>query len=249
MPYAAVNGLKMYYEVHGDGPPLLLLHGGTGSIPATWIPYFEPRFRVIAMEQMGHGRTVDAMDRSFHYHRRLALRRPVRTESGKIAPMHVSHAMDKLVALSRYEAATTATRLGLPEPAECPDARRRAGARGTRAGRARDDAGRGSSRTMSNANAPRERDGNEDLLTELPTLALTRATDVVARWGGAEFCVVGPVPGMAPLELERRVRDMVALHLPVEPTCGRSGSAPGERCWRRGTRGRWTRCSARPTRS
>ena len=68
MPYAAVNGLKMYYEVHGDGPPLLLLHGGTGSIPATWIPYFEPRFRVVAMEQMGHGRTADAMDRPFHYH-------------------------------------------------------------------------------------------------------------------------------------------------------------------------------------
>ena len=68
MPYAAVNELKMYYEVHGDGPPLLLLHGGTGSIPATWIPYFEPRFRVIAMEQMGHGRTADAMGRSFHYH-------------------------------------------------------------------------------------------------------------------------------------------------------------------------------------
>ena len=40
---------------------------------------------------------------------------------------------------------------------------------------------------------------------------------MVARWSGAEFCVVGPVPGMAPLELERRVRDMVALHLPVEP--------------------------------
>ena len=28
MAYAAVNGLDMYYEVHGDGPPLLLLHGG-----------------------------------------------------------------------------------------------------------------------------------------------------------------------------------------------------------------------------
>jgi pimeloyl-ACP methyl ester carboxylesterase len=68
MPYAAVNGLKMYYEVHGDGPPLLLLHGGTGSIPETWIPFFSPRFRVVAMEQMGHGRTADAMDRPFHYH-------------------------------------------------------------------------------------------------------------------------------------------------------------------------------------
>jgi len=31
---------------------------------------------------------------------------------------------------------------------------------------------------------------------------VTRATDVVARRGGAEFCVVGPVPGMAPLELD-----------------------------------------------
>lgn len=67
MPYAAVNGLKMYYEVHGDGLPLLLLHGGTGSIPETWIPYFSPRFRVVATEFMGHGRTADAMGRSFHY--------------------------------------------------------------------------------------------------------------------------------------------------------------------------------------
>ena len=68
MPYAAVNGLKVYYEVHGFGPPLLLLHGGTGSIPEAWIPYFTPRFRVVAAEFMGHGRTADAMDRLFHYH-------------------------------------------------------------------------------------------------------------------------------------------------------------------------------------
>jgi diguanylate cyclase (GGDEF)-like protein len=39
----------------------------------------------------------------------------------------------------------------------------------------------------------------------------TRGTDVVARWGGDEFCVVGPGPGMSPLELERRVRDGVVL--------------------------------------
>ena len=68
MPYLAVNGLDMYYEVHGDGPPLLLLHGGSGSIPNTWIPFFTPRYRVIAPEQMGHGRTGDLVDRPFHYH-------------------------------------------------------------------------------------------------------------------------------------------------------------------------------------
>ena len=68
MPYAAINGLNMYYETHGEGPPLLLLHGGSGPIPEKWIPFFSPRFRVIAMEQMGHGRTADLADRPFHYH-------------------------------------------------------------------------------------------------------------------------------------------------------------------------------------
>jgi pimeloyl-ACP methyl ester carboxylesterase len=67
LPYAAVNGLNMYYEVHAEGPPLLLLHGGSGSIPEKWIPYFSPPFQVIAPEQMGHGRTADVMDRPFHY--------------------------------------------------------------------------------------------------------------------------------------------------------------------------------------
>jgi len=68
MSYVAVNGLNMYYEVHGDGSPLLLPHGGGGSIPEKWIPFFAPHFRVIAPEQMGHGRTADVLDRSFHYH-------------------------------------------------------------------------------------------------------------------------------------------------------------------------------------
>jgi pimeloyl-ACP methyl ester carboxylesterase len=69
MAYAAVNGLKMYYEVHGDGPPLLLLHGGTSSIEdfTLAIPFFATQFRVIAIKQMGHGRTGDRMDRPFHY--------------------------------------------------------------------------------------------------------------------------------------------------------------------------------------
>ena len=68
MAYAAVNGLCMYYEIHGDGPPLLLLHGGSGSISEKWIPSFTSHFQVVAPEQMGHGRTADLVDRPFHYH-------------------------------------------------------------------------------------------------------------------------------------------------------------------------------------
>lgn len=44
---------------------------------------------------------------------------------------------------------------------------------------------------------------------------ITRGTDIVARWGGDEFCVVGPGPGMSPMELERRLRERVLLSPPV----------------------------------
>lgn len=88
MPYAAVNGLNMYYEVHGTGPPLLLLHGGNGSIPEKWIPFFTTQFQVTAMEQMGHGRTADVVDRPFHYHDMaedtVELMRQLRIESAAI---------------------------------------------------------------------------------------------------------------------------------------------------------------------
>jgi len=55
----AVNGLNYYYEVHGRGEPLLLLHGGLGSIdmfrPA--LPVLAKNRRVIAVDLHGHGRT------------------------------------------------------------------------------------------------------------------------------------------------------------------------------------------------
>ena len=68
--YASVHGLKMYYEIHGQGRPLLLLHGGLGAIPL-WpeaIACFSKDYRVIAPEQMGHGRTADDPSRVMDYH-------------------------------------------------------------------------------------------------------------------------------------------------------------------------------------
>jgi pimeloyl-ACP methyl ester carboxylesterase len=70
MPCAAVNGLKMNYEIYSDGPPLLPLHGSTSSIEdfTLAIPFFAAKFRLIAIKQMGHRRAGDLMDRPFHYH-------------------------------------------------------------------------------------------------------------------------------------------------------------------------------------
>ncbi len=55
--YATVNGLKMYYEVHGKGKPLVLLHGAFGW--ATVYPTLAKGRQVIAVELQGHGHTAD----------------------------------------------------------------------------------------------------------------------------------------------------------------------------------------------
>jgi pimeloyl-ACP methyl ester carboxylesterase len=55
--YAEVNGLRMYYEVHGTGRPLVLLHGAFGL--ATVYPALAKDRQVIAVELRGHGHTGD----------------------------------------------------------------------------------------------------------------------------------------------------------------------------------------------
>ncbi len=55
--YASVNGLKMYYEIHGTGRPLVLLHGAFGV--ATVFPTLAKDRQVIAVELQGHGHTAD----------------------------------------------------------------------------------------------------------------------------------------------------------------------------------------------
>lgn len=62
--HAPVDGINMYYEVHGrrDGVPLILLHGGGSTIEVTFsrvLPVFASSRRVIAVEEQGHGRTTD----------------------------------------------------------------------------------------------------------------------------------------------------------------------------------------------
>jgi pimeloyl-ACP methyl ester carboxylesterase len=59
--YATVNGLRMYYELHGEGKPLLLLHGGFMTIEALepLLSALAQTRQVIAVELEGHGRTVD----------------------------------------------------------------------------------------------------------------------------------------------------------------------------------------------
>jgi pimeloyl-ACP methyl ester carboxylesterase len=72
--YAPVNGLRMYYEIHGaanDGAvPLVLLHGGGDTIDTCFgalLPKLAETRQVIAFEQQGFGRTADIADRPFTF--------------------------------------------------------------------------------------------------------------------------------------------------------------------------------------
>lgn len=58
--YAATNGIKTYYEVYGEGMPLVLLHGAYMTIGLNWsqlIPELSKNRKVIAIELQGHGHT------------------------------------------------------------------------------------------------------------------------------------------------------------------------------------------------
>ena len=71
-----VNGLEMYYEIHGEGQPLVLLHGAFSAIGTSFgqlLPGLAEGRTVVAFELQGHGRTAD-IDRPLSYEA-MSLRR------------------------------------------------------------------------------------------------------------------------------------------------------------------------------
>ena len=57
--FVQANGINIHYEEYGSGIPLILLHGGTGTIEE-WeplIPSFEQNFHIYALDSRGHGKT------------------------------------------------------------------------------------------------------------------------------------------------------------------------------------------------
>src|SRR4029079_5071917 len=59
--YAPVNGIKVYYEIYGEGKPIILLHGAFYTIDMNWgelIPELSKTRKIIAIEMQGHGHTA-----------------------------------------------------------------------------------------------------------------------------------------------------------------------------------------------
>jgi pimeloyl-ACP methyl ester carboxylesterase len=69
MPYAEVNDVRLYYEEHGAGDPLVLLTSAVGAVgaePFSWaglLPAFAARYRSIEVEHRGHGRSTNPAGR------------------------------------------------------------------------------------------------------------------------------------------------------------------------------------------
>ena len=59
--YAEVNGINLYYEIHGSGGPLILIHGGlmSGETFGPVLPLLAEHHKVVAVDLQGHGRTAD----------------------------------------------------------------------------------------------------------------------------------------------------------------------------------------------
>jgi 3-oxoadipate enol-lactonase len=64
MPSARINGIELYYEAHGDGPALVLAHGGGGNHLSWWqqVPEFSKHYRCVTFDHRGFGFSHDLND-------------------------------------------------------------------------------------------------------------------------------------------------------------------------------------------
>jgi len=64
MPKAQVNGIELYYEMHGDGPAVVFAHGAGGNHMSWWqqVPVFARQYRCITFDHRGFGQSLDSPD-------------------------------------------------------------------------------------------------------------------------------------------------------------------------------------------
>lgn len=109
--YATVNGLRMYYELHGDaGTPLVLIHGGGSTIGTNFgriLPMLARSRRVIAVEMQAHGHTAD-IDRPFTFAQ----------DADDVAALLDSLRVSKADVLGFSNGGTTALQFGIRHPAK-----------------------------------------------------------------------------------------------------------------------------------
>jgi pimeloyl-ACP methyl ester carboxylesterase len=97
MPNAAVNGLTIYYEEEGTGPPLVLLSGATMALDsvmrggwATLRPYLAQHYHVVQFDQRGHGRTDNPGGADAYTLASLAADAAAFIEQLGLAPAHIA---------------------------------------------------------------------------------------------------------------------------------------------------------------
>jgi pimeloyl-ACP methyl ester carboxylesterase len=98
MPYATVNGLRLYYEAEGTGPPLVLLNAVTGTVDEPhweggWSalrPFLARRYHVVHVEGRGHGRTDNPGGAAAYTLATLAVDIRALIEHLELAPAHVA---------------------------------------------------------------------------------------------------------------------------------------------------------------
>jgi pimeloyl-ACP methyl ester carboxylesterase len=97
MPHAAVNGLSMYYEEEGTGPPLILLSGATMALDSvvrgSWAslrPYLAQRYHVVQFDQRGHGQTDNPRGAGAYTLATLAADAATLIEQLGLAPAHIA---------------------------------------------------------------------------------------------------------------------------------------------------------------